>query len=568
MTMTLISNSHPITTFARPQVKGILRVDDRIYLAAETGLYEVAGHALSVIGAWQGQPVQCIAQAPDGFLLLIESEQGQTLHQCDDTWRSVEQIPSIPGEKIKALCGTQAGFLAGTKTGVFCFTERGWQRLFADAHGRGEVLWISSCDGLNIIASVKKMGAGARPALIESHDGGQSWAVTASHDYQDIVLAANDLWIVTRWRGARRRGEHGEIKKHPLSAANLLEDGWSVLDGDKLEAHRAGHGAASFYHPIIAEAERLLWLSERVLVAGVQGAYLVDIAQGSVTDLFANTELRTGLGKIKRIFPLDDGALLVTATFGTFRSTDAGITWSAVDAEWTVLDAEHLFRGADGRWWLACQRALFASNDNGLSWYYVKLKVKQQHYCELRGGIAIVGDRLYVGTKAGLLESAITHPEAVSYVPGFDQQPIEALHADRLAGDLIVGTGDGALWRYAVHNREAKRLADVPVDESSLAGRAGCCVLVTGEQVFEVGAGTARDITPAGPRSTFGLAPFGEDGFLLWNHDHAWRGTVGGVLAPLPDWPQGVRHASVAQSGRLAHTTDRRTLCHLALTAE
>lgn len=565
--MTDKSNSHPIATFARPQVKGLLRVDDRVYLAAETGLYEVAGHALSPIGAWQGQPVQCIAQAPAGFLLLIESEQGQSLHQCDDAWQPAEQISNIPGEKIKTLCGTQAGILAGTKSGVFRYSERSWQRLFADAHGRGEVLWVSSRDGLHIIASVKKMGAGARPALIESQDGGQSWSITASPDYQDIVLAADAQWIVTRWRGARRRGEHGEIKKHPLSAVNLLADGWSVLDGDKLETQRTGHGAASFYHPIIVEAERLLWLSDRVLVAGVQGAYLVDIAQGHVSDLFANAELLAGLGKIKRIFPLDDGALLSTATFGTFRSTDAGETWSAVDAEWTVFDAEHILRGADGRWWLACQRALFVSDDNGLSWRYVKLKVKQQHYCELRGGIAIVGDHLYVGTKAGLLESALAHPDTVSYVPGFDQQAIEALRADSQAGELIVGTGDGALWRYAVQSREMQRLADVPVDESSLAGRAGCCVLVTGEQVFEIGAGGTRDINPPGPRSAFGLAPFGEDSFLLWNDDQAWRGTAGGALAPLSGWPQGVRHASVAGSGRIAHTTDRRSLYHLTLTA-
>ncbi len=555
----------PISAFARPQAKAVLCDGKHTYLASEWGLYRLDGQTLSAIPAWQGQPVQCIALHGDGFLLLIENDQGQTLHACDASWEPLRAIPVVPGEKIKALCATATSILAGTKSGLFRFDGTAWARIFIDAHARGEVLWVRSEDDQRIIASVKKMGPDARPALIESTDGGRSWAVTPSLDYQDIVLEADEQWIVTRWKGARRRGARGETKKHPLSAAALWADGWAVLDGDKLETHREGHAASSFYNSVLAEAEHVRSVGDGVLVAGVQGAFLVDTARGSVTDLFEGFDLPKELGKIKRVFALDDGVLLATATFGTFRSTDAGLNWQPVESEWHVLDAEQMLRGANGHWWMACQRALFTSADNGMSWRYIKLKVKQHHYSELRGGIAIVKDRLFLGTKGGLLNSPLSRPEEVAYTAGFEHLGIEALHADTTKGELIVGTADGALWRHQVSEGSTELVAHAPVNESMVAGDASHFVLVTGEQVFDLEGTRLRDITPSDVGGDYALAR-GEAGrFVLWNSAQAWQGAVGSDLVPLPDWPHGVRHASVCDGGHAIHTTDRRTLRRIAL---
>jgi len=558
--------SAPLHSFARPQIKAVLRNGTSTYLASEWGLYKLEHHALKEIPGWHGRPVQCIAPAPDGFLLLIEDEGGQTLHTCDPAWQTTGQLPCVPGEKIKAICATDSGVLAGTKSGIFCYAKGRWTRLFGDAHGHGETLWVRSADGLSITASIKKTGPGARPALIESVDGGQTWSVLSSPHYQDVVLAANDQWIVTRWKGARRQGERGETKKHPLSAATLWQDGWAVLDGDKLETQRAAHASSSFYHPMLAEAEQLHALADRFLVAGVQGAYLVDPANGTVTDLFEGMVLTPELGKVKRVFALDNGALLATATFGSFRSIDGGVHWQTVDAEWSVLDAEHLLKGPDGQWWLACQRALFTSADNGQSWRYVKLKVKQRHYCELRGGVAIVGERLFVGTKAGLLCSLLSRPDAVEYVPAFEGQSIEALHADVASGELIVGTGAGVLWHYRVSDAHARRLAETPVHESAIAGTPAHFVIVSGEQVIDVQENRLHNITPAADGGEFGLAQGNAGEFVLWNQNQAWHGRVGSGLVALANWPLGVRHASVGERGALVHTTNRRELHHLAIT--
>ncbi|HAG74458.1 MAG TPA: hypothetical protein DCL53_03205 [Thauera sp.] len=553
-----------LSRFARPQVRSTLRQGDRLFLATEIGLFELVDGALAPIEAWRGQPVQHITEAPDGYILMIE-DSGQSLHRCDGAWNPVGDLPCVPREKIKTLCMTPSGLLAGTKSGLFRLEGERWERLFADAHGRGEILWVRSADGRHIRASVKKMGPYELPALIESLDGGETWSVEASDDYQDYVHAADGQWIVTRWKGARRRGERGEYKKHPLSTGRILDDGWAVLDGDKLETQRAGHAAPSFYHPVMAEAEQLQVLGDRALVAGVQGAFLMDPAHGSATDLFAAMPLPAGLGKLKRLFALDDGVLFATATFGSFRSADGGQTWAPVDSEWTVLDAEAVARSADGRWWLACQRALFVSVDNGASWRYVKLKVKQHHYAELRGGVAVANGRVYVGTKTGLLASTLADPEAVNYVPAFAHQAIEALHGGADEGELIVGTGEGALWRYDAVREAATPIASAPVLESTVVGAAGHFLLATGERVFEIADGASRELTPAQDEGDYALSPAGAERFVLWNDRRAWLGRPGGALTPLPGWPQGVRHACLCEGGGALLTTDRREIRRVAL---
>lgn len=554
--------SHELSSYARPQVRAVLHHESRIYIACEIGLYELQANRLVPVERWREQPVQGLASGFGRQLLLIENDQGQTLHECDAEWSSTRVLPAIAGEKIKSLGLDAEGVLAGTKSGLFRWADERWQRLFSDVHGKGEVLWVrGGAGGQPLRASVKKLGHAARPALIESGDGGLSWAVSAQPDYQDLVLAADDQWIVTRWRGARRRGSEGEIKKHPLSAAQIGGDGWTVLDGDKLESQRIGYASSSFYHPIVAEAEHLLRLDDAcVLVAGVQGAWLLDVATGRSVDLFEGMALPQGLGKIKRVFVLDDGALLATATFGTFRSTDGGIGWVPCNSEWSVLDAEHLLKGPDGRWWLGCQRALFVSDDNGLTWRYIKLKVKHPHYAELRGGLAIVGDRLYVGTKAGLLSSTLQRPESVTWVSGYERLGIEALHADPGNDALLVGTDDGTLWLHEVASGAVRRVAEVPVYESTLFGVGDHCLVTTGAQLFEIERGRVREITPADAQGELSLVALDATRFLLWDRDRGWSGEMTGPMTGLPDWPAQVRHASVAASARVVHTTDRRKL--------
>jgi len=555
-----------IQVYARPQVKATLQAGNRLYLATEVGLYQLCENHLTPVDKWRGVAVQHLARTPDGYLLLQEDSHGQVLYQCDESWEVLKEIDRPEGHKIKCFCMTETGLLVGTKAGLFRQQGKGWKSLFQDAHGRGEILWVQA-DGHSVIrASVKKMGYDAVPALIESLDTGCSWKVTQMQDYQDLVLAANQDWIVTRWKGARRRYSPAGYKKHPLSAASLLPDGWAVVDGDKLEVERAGHATLAFRHPMLAESERLQLLDQGVLIAGVQGAYLVDPATSTVTDLFAELETDGSLGKLKRIFRLDQGALLATATYGTFRSEDAGESWLPVRSEWSVLDAECMTQSADGRWWLACQRALFVSCDNGLSWDYVKLKCQTHHYSELRGGVVVLGDHLYIGTKAGLLSATLDDPEKVSWVTGLDGVGIEALKADQSSDQLIVGTEQGELYLFSPTQAYLKLQGHLPLLEVQVAGTASHCVMTVEDKVFELSDGVISEVTPDSQGGDFSLLSLDDQSdLLLWNQHHAWRGVPGGAFRRLPEWPEGVRHVAFLPQQQMLLTTDRARLQRITL---
>lgn len=575
---------HTLRTFERPQVKSVLENQGSVYLATEIGVYRLEGQALVALPTWHNRSVQQLAAMPSGFLLLLEEEDGQTLLLCDQQWHVQYELPRPRGEKIKCLYVQEHNLLAGTKSGLFQLplqptaAAEDWQCLFRDPAGYGEVLWINSQGTGHLRASIKKLGMDAKPALIETLDNAISWHVEMASDYQDLILAADDEHCISRWQGYRHRRTRAGYKKHPISAGYISHDRWAVLDGDKLEYQQKGHALLSFKHPALAEAERVYPLPEQraFLVAGVQGAFLVSPSDGQVIDLFADQDFDKHLGKLKRIFTLDDHTLLTTATYGTFRSTDGGVHWQSVRSEWTVLDAEHLLRSPDGRWWLGCQRGLFVSHDNGLSWNYVKFKLTElPHYCELRGGLAMSGEHLFIGSKTGLWVAPLTQPESISRVAAFGTAAIELLHQDPNDGRLLVGTASldaDQLWCFDPKTSRVQALTTpvkISILEAQVTGTVDDCLIATDEHVYRVlttpdQQTSISEVTPEQGAGNYGLMALSKESCIVWDAEHAWYWhPASSSVHAISDWPRGIRHASLFQQGIL--TTDRRQLALINL---
>jgi len=575
---------HTLTKFERPQVKAVLENQGTVYLATEIGVYRLEGQTLVALSTWHNRSVQQVTAMPSGFLVLLEEDDGQTLLVCDQHWEAQYELPRPQGEKIKCLYRQENHLLAGTKSGLFKLPlqpsalAEDWQCLFRDPAGFGEVLWINSHGVGHLRASIKKLGVDAKPALIETLDNAISWHVEMASDYQDLILAADDEHCISRWQGYRHRHTRAGYKKHPISAGYLNHDHWAVLDGDKLEYQQQGHALVSFKHPSLAEAERLYPLPQQggFLVAGVQGAFLVSPSHGQVIDLFAGQDFDKHLGKLKRIFTLDDDVLLATATYGTFRSTDAGHHWQPVTSEWAVLDAEHLLRSTDGRWWLGCQRGLFVSNDNGLCWHYVKFKLAElPHYSELRGGLAISGQQLFIGSKTGLWVAPLAQPDAISRVAAFGTAAIELLHQDPNDGRLLIGTvslDEDQLWCFDPQTARVQALAtpgQLSLFEAQVVGTVNDCLIATDEHVYRVlttpdHKTSIQEITPKQGVGNYGLMALNTESCVLWDTQHAWCWHhLSSSLDVISDWPKGIRHACLRQQGIL--TTDRRQLALINL---
>lgn len=552
--------------FAKLEVKAALADGSAIWLGTASGLYRydpAVDRKARAIPGWAGRTVSALGRAANGFCLASEKDGRSTVFRCDATGKPLEEIAAPDGDKIKAILDVP-GLRIGTKRGVYHLAPGGWEQQFG-AQGPAEITRLWSVDG-RLFAAIKKLGPKQLPALIESGDGGRTWSVEAMPDYQDAVVAADTTRIATRWRGARPRRMPGEYKKHPITAAWIGDEGTAVVDGDKLEIQLSGGGKVAAHHPIFGEAEHVHLVPGGAVVAGPQGAYRATFASGRVDDLLDHSAVAGVPGKAKRLYVLDRGALLATTTFGAFRSTDGGESWTECRSEWAVLDAEALVRAESGRWWLLCQRGLFRSDDNGVTWVYEKFKVKnhERHYGEYRS-LAVLGNLVAVGTKAGLFVDRSDKPNGFSRVERFGTAVIEALSPDGRSGRLLVGTADGEVVSYDPALGTTDKVVTVPVNESTLLGDASHLLIHSKDRIHEAIGRVARDVTPAGAAGSLHVAACA-DRLLAWDSHRAWTRTVDHKQwHSVPGWPAGVRHASIDIALGVAYTTDRTRLARVAL---
>lgn len=559
--------------FARVEVKSTLELGGWLWIGTAAGLLRWnpdsgADATAEPVPGWRGIEVQALAADGDRLVAAVYGPDGAAVTRCDDDGIPGERIAPPPGEKVKTLAACSGMLWIGTKRGVFRHDGQGWSHVFgaefSAAGGKAEILRLWHRGGRTLVGSVKKLAPDDRPALIESADDGDHWTVLPQPDYQDLVLAAAAGSIITRWRGARPIDKRAGYKKHPITAGQIAEDGTTaVVDGDKLEIARPGAAKLAAYHPAIAEAEHLHLVPGGAVVAGAQGAWRFEPASGTLTDLLPAHGLDRRPGKLKRLFLLD-GALLATTTFGTFRSFDDGVSWERADSEWWVLDAEHAARGADGRWWIACQRGLFRTDDRGGRIDYHKIKVDGPHYAELRA-LAVAGDRVAIGTKQGLFVNRPSEdPERFVRVEAFGTGAVEALAWDRSYDTLVVGTAAGTLWRWDWATAP-QALAEMPIGESTMLAGNGIAWLACGDRLTEIRGRAPTDVTPPDARGGLHLTEAG-DRLFVWDGQGAWmRHREGRDWTAVAGWPAGVRHVAIDAARGVALATDRARLFRIAL---
>jgi hypothetical protein len=66
-----------------------------------------------------------------------------------------------------------------------------------------------------------------------------------------------------------------------------------------------------------------------------------------------------------------------------------------------------------------------------------------------------------------------------------------------------------------------------------------------------------RTVTPAGAEGDLHIATV-DDTMILWDYHTGWRQPIDGRhWSAMANWPQGIRHASLAPDGSYAMATDR-----------
>ena len=542
MTMDVFKN------FLRPEVKGVLAKDTAIFFATLAGLYRWQDEKMSAVAGWEGKPLRAITKAQGGFLLV----QGDRLVLCDKQAAVLRELPPIPGDEAKSVLVDEKIVFAGGKTGIWRFEGESWEKVMGQKPY--EVIGLGKSEG-RLHAFVKKQCEAQRPALAISADSGSTWRHAYEGGYADLARAVAGTQIVTQWGGVQTLGATVPPHKEPTTAASMSGGLVATITGSKLELLHGGRVHLEIKAPILAEAETLLILGTQALVAGVQGAFLVDLNSGAIRDLFQGVAVPASAGKIKKLFALDDRRLLATASFGTFLSEDAGASWQPSRSDWSVLDAVGVAADDRGNWWLAAQRGLFQSPDGGRSWKHAKVSGKPHGFAEFTG-IAFAAGRLALASKAGLFISGPSGLKELQAVPQLGRRLIEGVVAD--GEDFLATDGAGRLFRVDAGAGSVAELCLLAPKTVPLAATREGLLLVAKQSLLLWQDGKTRELALPATDLKDIHAGGGKDRFLIWSGDRAWLRQGGGWTA-LKDWPRSVKSVSLLGDGGVL-ATDRNAI--------
>lgn len=540
---------NPLVRLRRPEVKATVRLGDTVWIGASNGLYRLHRGDLVAITAWSGRKIAAMATAEDGLLIAAGSADGLGLYLTDHNGETLHTLPPLPGDEPKSLLAAGKCLLAGGKKGVYRLDAAGWVHVYGEGHT--EVIGLQTSGG-SLLAFAKKQGPKAHPALIVSDDGGARWRIELETSYHDGILAYSEGRYVTRWRGLWSPDQPVRFEKDAANAAVFEPGRTGWVAGNKLSVRFDTGARLDLKDPRFAEAEQLQLLDTHAVVAGGNGAFLVDLYSAMVTDLFEGHAIQADAAKVKKLWPLEDGRLLATASYGTFFSDDGGSTWTPAQSDWAVLDAEGLALSPDGAWYLAAQRGLFMSWSNGASWKQVKFATRP-HFAELTA-LAFAGDRMVMGSKAGLFVSEPGVPKQLHPVAAIGQCTIAGLLVEP-TGTVLVGTADGRLVRWDPHTGQLDVLAVFNGACRPLTQRERTVDVLSAGALYSVAPGQVRTIAPpeGAQRVDAVAAPKGD--LIAWNAAHGWRlEETSGTWSGLAQWPPHVK--SVAAGARTV-VTDR-----------
>lgn len=535
-----------LITHRRPEVKCALRTGASTWLGSADGLYRLKDGVLHASADWSGKKIAALGPAPRGMIVVASSAGGQSIHLLDHDGRALDTLPAPPRDELKSAVAADAAVFVGGKRGIYRQQDDAWVKVYGEGHT--EIIGLSA-QGARIVAFAKKQGAGMLPALIVSEDGGDSWRIALETTYHDGILAECNGRYVTRWRGPWAEGEPLRLQKDAASAAAFEGDRVAWIAGNKLCVQFDGRASLEIKDPRFAEAEALVMFERYAVIAGGNGALVLDLFTAAVRDLFEDVAIAPHAAKIKKLWALDEGRLLATASYGSYWSDDGGHNWSRCTADWSVLDAEGVALSPDGAWYLAAQRALFVSWDSGCTWKQVKLATRP-HFAEMTG-ITFAGDRLVLGTKAGLFVSDPGQPKKLAFVQalgGCTVHGLLAVSSDR----LFVGTVDGRLAQLDVAGGAEGARVDV------LALFRGACtpLAIDGDALLVGSGGRIHRVT--GARVAPLPLPLGagkldavahpDGGLLAWTGEAGWRLPAGATdWIALADWPARVKSVAVGE---------------------
>jgi len=325
--------------------------------------------------------VYAVAAIPNGSGVTLFAGAGGVLRSTDNgaTWTFANN--GITAINIQALTTAGTDLYAGTSDGVFRSTDGG--------NSWSNVSLIYSAIQAIAVAPGGALLTGTENDIFRSSDAGASWSHTQLHiKALDFAVNPNGTSGASVFAGSALSGvfkstddgvtwtdsnnDLEDIEVNSVIAAPNGQGGTNVLLGDYSGIFLSTDDGAS-WRSVERSAMPVDWA---VVPSGSGGTKIFGAGFGGVvvSSDYGATWSTSGFGQLSRaIAATDDGTNLFVGgdTFGIYRSTNGGATWSAVNnglpdlAILTLLspDGSSLLAGGSG--------GVFLSTDQGDHWTWV-----------------------------------------------------------------------------------------------------------------------------------------------------------------------------------------------------
>jgi len=550
----------PFDTEARAEIKGLAHAGGKLWLATSGGLVAFADGACQAAAAWLGKSLTNVAAGADGTLfVLTTADHKASIFRCDShTGVPTGEIKSLPETDIKCVLETSDALIVGGKKGLFRRDGETWLHVL-DAN----VSRLETADK-ELRAYLKSMPNPERTGAATSRDGGRTWQIRFEGDIGDAIQAIDGDRFVSRWRHRVEPGEPVTFHTLPAMAALLTPDWDAIMAGHVLTIRGPERATVTITDPGFSDSDLLAIEKDWVVLTGRHGGFAVHTATGRVVDLVAGLPLPSGGARFKQMYNLGGKKFLITTTYGTYRSADAGKTWRRVKSIWNVHHGKTMVVHPDGKISLACKGSLWESSDDGVTLEHVPVSVSEHALGEL-SGVNLAGNVRVLGTKRGLI--AELEPGRWQWLPILTQQKVKHLLSDgrgRLFGALFdkreihaVDLRTGKTELLAALGEEIEQLFDI--DGSILV------LLPSGLSILDETKLRPLKLPEPGIK-WHGLA-LAKGRLLLWTKERAWIGNpLAGEWTQIENWPGGAKKAAATPDGSVILTGNSENLWRLELT--
>jgi len=550
----------------RPDVKAFYCNSDLIWAGCRLGLYRIESGKANFLACWDGKEIMAIGPSGEGVIVAWKKDGIWTISRCNKDGIPFSSVLPPAGDEPTCVFDMKNTLWMGGKNNLYRYCANIWESCLSQELA-GQIDWIRG-DYERLEVAVLKTKIDGYPRILESNDNGINWKILWTGQQNDRIRAVVDGRIICKWTGDQTKPS---LLSKPIMAVTCFND-WRIAkiqESTLIVADKNRSELYRFQHDVFSRALYIANHCGRIIIAGEQGIYSVDMANNIIADMTESTsdDIKF-VGRIKHIWNIGENRFIACATYGTFVTADRGNTWLSISGALDILHVRRMFRSPEGKVFLATRDGIFSSSDGGIIWESLNWNGNGLEYDKL-SGIAVLCQKIVWGGKRGLFIQKIGEQLSCK-LKSIGDERIEEIVPD---GDrqLLVLCHGGSVFSLDIISETTQLTARFPFPDGRTLIRDNDRLLVFGRkniQQYRDGVYSRIETPEDGNLYSFAL---GNRHVLAFDESRAWIAQIADFKwNPVKEWPEnmGKPEAVMAPDGSYAIFTDCHRLWRINFTTD